>query len=315
MTQTQRTITVALVANLVLAVAKLAAGLLSGSVALLAEAGHSLADSLNEVFLGISLVRGGVPADVLHPFGHARERFLWAFMAAISSFVVGGCLSIGLAIWALLQGRSEQNVLVAWVVLAAALVADGLSLLQGLQQARREARERHLPVWRYLLHSSDPALRAVVVEDTAALIGVGLAAGGLLLSQLVGNNTPDALAALLIGVLLAVTAFGLARSVADFLIGRSVPPERFQQVVTIVSNDPAVEQLLALQVVYSGPQQVIVAARVHPTPGLTLDQLTRAMDGLDRTLRTMLPEVVDVFIDVTAYRLDKPPTEPGSSSN
>jgi cation diffusion facilitator family transporter len=304
---TSRTITFALVANLVLAAAKLAAGLLSGSVALLAEAGHSLADSLNEVFLGISLVRGGVPADVAHPFGHGRERFLWAFMAAIASFLIGGCVSIGLAIWALLKGGSPENFLVAWAVLAVAFVADGISLLQSLRQARREAQERGLPLPDYVLQSSDPALRAVVVEDSAALVGVALAAAGLLLSQLVGNNTPDALASLLIGVLLAVTAFGLARPIADFLIGRSLPDERYHQVLTILSHDPAVEEVLALQAVYIGPLEVVVAAKVHPAPGLTIDQLTGAMDGLDQALRTMLPEVADVFIDVTSYRLDTLP--------
>jgi cation diffusion facilitator family transporter len=304
---TSRTITFALVANLVLATAKLAAGLLSGSAALLAEAGHSLADSLNEVFLGISLIRGGMPADVVHPFGHGRERFLWAFMAAIASFLIGGCVSVGLAIWALLEGGSAENLLVAWAVLGVAFLADGISLLQSLRQARREAQERGVPLPRYLLQSSDPSLRAVVVEDGAAVVGVGLAAAGLLVSQLIGNNTPDALASLLIGVLLAVTAFGLARPVVDYLIGRSLPAERLQLVSTILSNDPAVEEVLALQAVYIGPLEVVVAAKVHPAPGLTIDQLTRAMDSLDQALRTALPEVADVFIDVTSYRLDTLP--------
>src|SRR5215213_7934426 len=95
----KRVVLVALGANLVVAAAKLIAGLLSGSVAMLAEAAHSLADSLNQVLLGVSLRRGGVPADPLHPLGHGRERFLWAFLAAIASFLIGGCVSIGLAIW------------------------------------------------------------------------------------------------------------------------------------------------------------------------------------------------------------------------
>jgi cation diffusion facilitator family transporter len=305
--ETSRTITVALVANLFLAAAKLAAGLLSGSAGLLAEAGHSLADSLNEVFLGVSLVRGGQPADLAHPFGHARERFLWAFMAAIASFLIGGCLSIGLAIWALLKGGSNENLLAAWVVLGVAFIADGTSLLQSLRQARREAQERRVSLPRYLLRSSEPALRAVVVEDSAALVGLGLAAAGLLFSELVGNNTPDALASLLIGVLLAITAFGLARPVADLLIGRSLPAESLQQLSAMLAMDQAIEEVLTLRAVYTGPQEVIVAAKVHPAAGLTIDQLTRAMDGLDRTLRTALPEIADVYLDVTSYRLDTLP--------
>src|SRR5436305_7812503 len=147
--QGARTIAVALLANLFVAAAKLAAGLLSGSAALLAEAGHSLADSVNEVFLGISLRRGNVPADLVHPLGHGRERFLWAFMAAIASFLIGGCLSIGLAIRELVEGGSTGNLLVGWVVLAIALAAGGMSVLQSLGQGRRQARERGQALPRY----------------------------------------------------------------------------------------------------------------------------------------------------------------------
>ena len=308
--ETWRTIIIALVANLTIAAAKLIAGLLSGSPALLAEAGHSLADSLNEVFLGVSLLRGGMPADLLHPLGHGRERFLWAFMAAIASFLIGGCLSIGLAIWALLSGGSEEDVGFAWVVLAVALVADGTSLVRSLRQARDEAHERGLSLPGYLLGSSDPALRAVVVEDCAGLIGVGLAATGLLLSQLLGTRTPDALASLLIGVLLAVTAFGLARPVADLLVGRSLPADQLQQVHAILASDPAIDEVLALQAVYTGPQEVIVAAKVHPAGGLSIDQLTRAMDRLDGAIRSAVSEVADVYLDVTSYRLDTLPVGP-----
>jgi cation diffusion facilitator family transporter len=302
--ETSRTIAFALLANVTIAAAKLLAGLLSGSVALLAEGGHSIADSINEVFLALSLVRGNVPADVLHPLGHGRERFLWAFMAAISSFLIGGCVSIGLAVWALLRGGSDLNVGVAWLVLVVSIAADGLSLRQSIRQARREAQEHALPLLAYVRQSSDPALRAVLVEDTAALVGVGLAACGLLASELLGNSVPDAVASFLIGVLLATTAFGLARPVADLLVGRSLPPEQMQRILEILSAESAIEEVLMLQAVYTGPREVIVAAKVHPTCGLTVDQLARAMDGVDHALRAALPEVADLFLDVTSLRRD-----------
>ena len=254
-------------------------------------------------FLGVSLVRGGVPADLLHPLGHARERFLWAFMAAISSFLIGGCLSIGLAGWALFRGGSHDNLAVAWIVLAVSFAADGSSLLQSLRQARREAGQRKVSLSHYVFRSSDPALRAVVVEDSAALVGVGLAAIGLLVSSLMGSTIPDAVASLLIGVLLAVTAFRLARPVADLLVGRSLSPEGLAQLTSILASDPSIEEVLTVHAVYTGPLEVIVAAKVHPAAGLTVDQLTRAMDGLDGALRSALPEVADVYLDVTSYRL------------
>jgi divalent metal cation (Fe/Co/Zn/Cd) transporter len=121
----QRSIVVALFANLVVAAAKLVAGLTTGSAALLAEAAHSTADSVNELLLGLSLKRGRRPSDAVHPLGHGGARFLWAFMAAIASFLIGGCLSIALAVRELLVGTAVERYLVAWVVLAVAFVADG----------------------------------------------------------------------------------------------------------------------------------------------------------------------------------------------
>src|SRR5215207_6911409 len=112
--ESARTIRIALIANIAIAVAKLVAGLISGSAALLGEAGHSFADSLNEVLLGYSLRRGRRPADAAHPLGYGRERFLWAFLAAIASFLIGGCLSVALAIRELTSGGTTGDTRIAW---------------------------------------------------------------------------------------------------------------------------------------------------------------------------------------------------------
>ena len=190
---------------------------------MIAEAAHSAADCVNEVFLAVGLYRARQPADAAHPFGHARERFLWAFMAAIASFLIGGCLSIAIAIRDLEEHHPVAVGIAPWIVLAVAFVADGSSWLQGMRQARRQAKDYDLTVGRYLVRASDPVVRAVLVEDSAALIGLLIAAGGLLLSRITGSGVPDSVASLLIGVLLAVTAFLLARPFADFLVGRSIP--------------------------------------------------------------------------------------------
>jgi cation diffusion facilitator family transporter len=256
---------------------------------------------VNEVFLAIGLHRDRQPADATHPLGHGRERFLWAFMAAIASFLIGGCLSIALAISHLKEGRPVAGGLAAWIVLAIAFVADGASWLQGMRQARRQAKEYGLTVWRYLVRSSDPVVRAIVVEDSAALIGLCLAAGGLLLSKLLRTSVPDSLASLLIGLLLAVTAFGLARPLADFLVGRSLPGPLLEKLYAVVRGDAAIDQIVSLRAIYTGPEEVIVAAKVHPSANMNIEQLTRAMDDLDRRIRLALPLVADVFIDVTAH--------------
>jgi cation diffusion facilitator family transporter len=296
-----RTILIALMANVIIAIAKLVSGLISGSTALLAEAAHSLADASNEVLLGISLRRASAPADDLHPLGHGRERFLWAFLAAIASFLIGGCFSIAIAIRQLAHGEMVKNATAAWIVLAVAFIGDGISLVQSLRQARKEAAERGWKVWFHLLRSSDPTVRAVVVEDGAALIGVVIAAVGLLLSHHLHSGRPDAIASLLIGLLMAATAFALGRPLADFLVGKSLPPALLEELRRVIDSDDAVEEIVSIQAVYVGPEEVIVAAKVRPSPRLSAKDLGRAMDDLDQALRKASPFVADVYIDVTSH--------------
>jgi cation diffusion facilitator family transporter len=299
-----RTIVIAFFANVVIGIAKLIAGLVSGSTAMFAEAAHSAADSVNEVFLAIGMRRDREPADALHPLGHGRARFLWAFMAAIASFLIGGCLSIGLAVAHLKAGHPVAGGAIAWIVLAVSFAADGTSWLQGMRQARRQAKEYETSLWTYLVNASDPVVRAVVVEDSAALAGLGLAATGLLLSEILGSSVPDSIASLLIGVLLAITAFGVATPLADFLVGRSVPPPQLEKLYAIFKKDPAIEEVLVLRGVYVGPEEVIVTAKIHPVATLKIEDLGRAMDDLDRRIRKELPVVADVYIDVTSTRMD-----------
>ncbi len=298
----RRTVLVALAANSVIFVAKLGAGLLSGSTGMLAEAAHSAADTLNELLLAFSQRADRRPPHPAHPVGHGRERFLWAFMAAIASFLVGGCLSVFLAIRHFSSREPLPDARVAWIVLAISFVAEGLSWLQGVRQARRQAREYRLPVWRYLRRASDPVVRAVVFEDTAALAGLLLAATGLFLSERLGTSLPDTLASLAIGLLLAVTAFGLARPLADFLVGRSLSPGELEKLHAIVSSSPAVEKVVSLHAIYSGPEEVIVVAKVSPSAEASADDLARAMDTLEDTIRSALPVVADIYVDVTRRR-------------
>jgi divalent metal cation (Fe/Co/Zn/Cd) transporter len=226
-------------------------------------------------------------------------------MAAIASFLIGGCVSIAMAIAGLKSHHPVPGGLTAWVVLAVSLAADGASWLQSMRQARRQAREYKLTVWRYILRASDPVVRAVVFEDSAALVGLCVAASGLFFSKVFGSSVPDSLASLVIGLLLSVTAFGMARPFADFLVGRSLPPAQFEKLHAIVKDDPAIEQILSLRALYSGPEEVVVMAKVHPSASISIEQLARAMDELDHKIRLALPFVADVFIDVTARRSEE----------
>jgi len=220
-------------------------------------------------------------------------------MAAIASFLVGGCLSIGIAIAKLRHPEPVEAGVAPWVVLGIAFVADGASWLQAMRQARRQARDYGVSLPRYVSRASDPVVRAVFLEDSAALAGLLLAAGGLLASRIVGSSVPDSIASLAIGLLLAVTAFALARPFADFLVGRSIPERFLETLRRIVEDDPAVEEVLSLHAIYSGPEEVVVIGKARPARGLDIERLARAMDALDAKIRQALPFVADVYIDVT----------------
>jgi cation diffusion facilitator family transporter len=308
----RRSIAFAFAANVVVAAAKLAAGLLTGSAALLAEAVHSTADSVNEALLALALRRGSRPPDAVHPLGYGGERFLWAFVAAIASFVIGGCLSIALAGRELVEGARVDRFVVAWIVLGVSAVADCSSLVQGLARARREAGAWGQSTATYLRYTSEPTLRAIVVEDAAALAGVALAAGGLAVHALGGPPAADAVASLLIGLLLTATAVGLARPLADLLIRKSIAPARLERARAIVAGTPGVEEILSMYAVYAAPQEAILAARIHPSPGQTGDGLAELLDRLDERLRSELPEISAVFIDVTARHGSGEAARPGT---
>src|SRR5262249_48498930 len=145
-----------------------------------------------------------------------------------------------------------------WIVLGVAFVADGTSWLQGLRQARHQAKDYGTTGRRYLGRSRDPGVPAGLVEDSAALVRPVFAGGGLLLSRVTGSSVPDSLASLLIGLLLAGTAFLLAGPFADFLVGRSIPPNMLERLRAIVQADAAIEEVLLLQAYYLGPEEVVV---------------------------------------------------------
>src|SRR3954452_1923933 len=192
----RRSVIVAFSANVVIAVAKLVAALITGSSALLAETLHSTADCVNQLMLGLSLRRRHGPPDADHPYGYQAAGFLWAFLGTLASFLVGGCLSIGLAIHQLTAGGEVEMFGVAWAVLGVAAVADALSFAQGLRQAKNEASHWGVPRTKCLRRTSEPIPRAIVVEDGAALIGDALVAAGLLTHQLGGPAASDGVAAL-----------------------------------------------------------------------------------------------------------------------
>jgi cation diffusion facilitator family transporter len=296
----RRTVLVALAANASIAVAKLVAGLVSGSSAILAECAHSVADTMNQVFLLYSLAIGEREPDAEHPFGYGKERFFWSFLAAVGIFVAGAGFSLYEGLNRIFGPETESGPYgIAYAVLAFAVLAEGASLLRAYRQTRHEAAESRQPHARYVRASRDPTTKTVLFEDSAAVIGVGVAFAGVALHQATGNQVYDGLASVVIAVLLATVAVALGRDTKALLIGEAASPEEREAITEIIEAHPAVDRLLELLTMALAPDRLLVAARIDLADGLSADEIERASSELDRELHERIATVWQVFLDAT----------------
>ncbi|MFJ8106136.1 cation diffusion facilitator family transporter [Streptomyces sp. NPDC096132] len=296
--RTRLTVLVALAANLVIAVAKAVGGLFAGSPALLSEAAHSVADSLNEVFLLAALRRSRRPADRRHPFGYGKERFFWSLLAAVGIFVMGGCFSFFQGVEAFRTGADEKlsGYVAGLIVLGVAFLAEGASLVRALHQVHQQGGTAQL---------RDPALRTVVAEDGTAVLGVTLAAIGMALHMVTGNVAWEAAASLAIGVLLVFVAYRLGREARDQLIGEAADPETAARIRELLAEQAEIDSVEAVFTMKMGLDTVLVAARVDLVPGMDSEQVEEAAVRIKRAMARAIPEAGEIFLDVT----DRPARE------
>ncbi|MGH3321124.1 MAG: cation diffusion facilitator family transporter [Streptosporangiaceae bacterium] len=298
--ETRGTVLIALSMNLAIAVAKFVAGVLSGSSAMLAEGAHSVADTMNQVFLLASLKLSGRPPDEEHPFGYGKERYFWTFLAAVGIFVAGGLFSILEGVERLTSpGGEEGGVIVAYAVLAVAFVLEGVSWTRAVRQVHGEARKAGFGFMRFIVKRADPTVKTVVYEDTAALAGLVIAALGITLHLVTGNPVYDAAASIVIGLELISFAFVLGRDSKALLVGQAVPPELQRGIRAEIAGVDGIVDVLDLLTMQLGPESVLVAARIDLSNSLTGDDAERAAEHADRRLRERFPEVRHVFLDPT----------------
>ena len=288
------TVLVALGANALIAVAKPVVAVITGSASMVAEAAHSWADAGNEIFLLLAERKSGRPRDRSHPLGYGREAYVWSMFAAFGLFTAGSIVSIWHGITSLTTEEAETDYLLAYVVLAVAFVLEGISWLQAMRQTRREARARGLSAARYIWGTPNPTLRAVVAEDSAALIGIVLAALGILLHELTGNPVWDAVGSILVGVLLGIVAIFLIDRNRDFLTGQAVSPDVRRKALTALLRHPEIERVTYLHLEWVGPQKVFLVAAVDLTGDAPEHDLAVTLDRLGDELRTheMVEEAV-----------------------
>jgi cation diffusion facilitator family transporter len=293
------TVLVAFGANLLIAVAKTAAAAVTGSASLLAEAAHSWADTGNEIFLLIANRRSRRPADPTHPFGHGREAYVWSLLAAIGLFVAGAAVSVTHGIQELINPEPAGHFAVGYIVLAVSFVLEGISFLRSVRQAKPEAESLQRDLIEHVLATSDPTLRAVFAEDSAALVGLVIAAAGLAAHQLTGSPVPDAVGSILVGVLLAVIAVVLINRNRQYLVGQEVDPRVRAAAVEALLAEPEVARVTYLRLEFVGPRVVSVVGDVDLTGDDTESHVAVRLRALEARISAS-PAVAGTVLSLSA---------------
>jgi len=292
------TVLVARGANFAIAVMKLAAGLITGSAAMLAEAAHSVADTFTEVFLLTALRRSSRPADRRHPFGYGKERYFWSLLAAVSIFTSGALFAFYEGVRTIVGGEREQSsAWVGYLVLAVAFVLEGVSWLRAVKQVRTEAAQENRRPREYLRLLDDPTVKTVFFEDSAALVGLLLAFGGLALHDLTGDAVWDGVASVLIGVLLALVAYILGRTNQGLLIGRQADPAIVRAVREHLSATSEVDVVVDLLTMVTGTDRILLCARLDFADGLSSNDLEQACVRIAAELTERFPDLDEIFLE------------------
>ncbi|MCA0329820.1 MAG: cation diffusion facilitator family transporter [Actinobacteria bacterium] len=290
-----KAVVAALAANLGIAVTKFGAWFITGSSSMLSEAIHSCADSGNQVLLLVGGKRAKREADDSHQFGYGRVRYVYAFVVSIVLFCLGGLFSIYEG-WHKFHDPEELNdPIVAFVVLGIAIVLEGFSFRTALRESNRSRGKKSL--FRFIRDARQPELPVVLLEDFGALIGLVFALLGVTLAVVTGDARWDGIGALAIGSLLLVIAVFLAFEMSSMLVGESAVPEQQSAVQAAIESSSTVDRVIHLRTLHTGPDEIMVAAKIAVGGTDTAADVARAIDEVERSIRAAVPEARWIYLE------------------
>ena len=298
----------ALFANGLIAILKFVAALMTGSSGMMAEAFHSVADTTNQVFLLLGLRFYKRPASRKHPFGYGKERFFWSFIAAIFIFGVGATYAIYEGINKLAHPHPPTNLRWAYVILAISFVLEAGSIGLAIYQEVKEAHHEGLSFLAYLRLSKDPTAKTVLFEDSAALLGIVIAAAGIVLTDYqVGGEAGaywDGVASIIIGLVLAVVAFVLARTSRALLLGESANSKTVRAIKQAIQSHPNVERVVELLTMHLAPKEILINAHLKMRDDLRTDQIVGTIEEVEDLIKRAEPKVEKIFLEVSRDKRD-----------
>jgi cation diffusion facilitator family transporter len=296
----RRAILAAFLANLGIALSKFVVFLITGAASMLAEAIHSFADTGNQALLFLGGNRALRPATREHPFGFGRERYFWAFVVAIMLFTLGGLFALYEGITRMITPEPVSSA--GWAVgtLLVAMLLEGLSFRTGRQEARKLKPDDWS--WPQFIHrSKNPEVTVVLLEDTAALVGLVFALVGIALAVTTGNERFDAAGSIAIGLLLVVIAVVLATEMKSFLIGEWAGLHVEDAIRRAMESAPEVRRVIHLRTSQLGPEDVFVGAKLDIAAD-SIAGLAASIDAIEVRVRAAVPTARVIYIEPDLYR-------------
>lgn len=284
----------ALFGNLAIALVKFVAAYITNSSAMLSEAIHSVVDTLNEILLLYGMKKAEQRPDAHHPFGYGRELYFWAFIVALMVFALGAIVSIYQGILHIIHPEEMQDPMINYVVLGIAILCEGFSWFVALKTFRKmKGKMGYFEAFR---RSKDPTTFTVLFEDTAALIGLFIALTGIFLAHQLNIPELDGAASILIGVVLAVSAWLLARETKGLLLGETADPRLRENVLNIAQQDAAVYSANGVLTEQMGAHQVIASLSLEFKDDLTSDEIEACVNRIEAQIKQLHPEIITLFV-------------------
>ena len=303
----------ALVGNLGIAIAKLTAAAITGSTAMFAETLHSFSDTFNQVLLLVGIKTSKKTVTERHPFGYGKEQFFWSFIVATMIFGISGILSLEQGFNSLLGSKLHhqiENVNISYVILAISAIfeANALRIALALLKKDIETRGEKIGITTLIQEfqeSKDPSILTVMVEDSAALLGIVIAGLGIFFSSVTGDMSYDAISSLAVGSILMAFAFFLAKENKALLIGESISRKDYKKIVQLINELPEVNRILTLRTMHLGPQDVLVTIEVNLVDGLDTDRIESVIDTIEQKVKQAIPYVnpSKIYVELEHDRL------------
>jgi len=284
----------ALAANVGIAIAKFIAAGISGSSSMATEGVHSLVDSGNQVLLLYGQKRASRPPDKSHPFGYGRELYFWAFVVAILIFAVGAGVSIYEGVLHIRNPHAIEDPTLSYIVLGIATVLEGTSWFIAVREFRASVGNQSW--WQAIHRSKDPPGFIVLFEDSAALVGLVIAAAGVWASVYFADPRIDGAASVLIGLVLAGVAVLLAREAKGLIIGEAADPKLIEDLRAVLDGHPHITAVNHVRTVHTGPENVFVAVSADFEDSLTMGEAETLVELLEDRMKAVSPKIASIYI-------------------